>query len=52
VELGVHLRYATGNAQPALYQITYAVDGGAGHFTVLWNRVLAVPPRKRSRGGR
>jgi hypothetical protein len=45
VELGVHLRYASENAKPALYQITHAVDGGAGHFTVLWNRVLATPPR-------
>jgi hypothetical protein len=45
VELGVHLRYASENAKPALYQMTYAVDGGAGHFTVLWNCVLATPPR-------
>ena len=43
VELGVHLRYAGENAKQELIQLTYTVDGSDGHFTVLWNRVLATP---------
>jgi hypothetical protein len=43
VELGIHLLYVMDDAKPRLSQMTYAVDGGAGHFSVLWNRVLAQP---------
>jgi len=44
VEVGVHLLYTTeDDGKPRLSQLTYAVDGGAGHFSVLWNRVLASP---------
>jgi hypothetical protein len=44
VEVGAHLRYATEeDGKPRLLQMTYAVDGGKGHFSVLWNRVLASP---------
>ena len=43
VELGVHLLHDTENAKPRLFQMTYAVDGSDGHFSVLWNRALASP---------
>ena len=45
IDLGVHLRYKTEDAKPQLFQMTYAVDGDEGHFTVLWNRALASPRR-------
>jgi hypothetical protein len=45
VDLGVHLRYVTEDAKPRLLQMTYAVDGGEGHFSVLWNRALVSPRR-------
>ena len=38
--LGVHVRYDMQNGKPQLFQMTYAVDGGDGHFSVLWNRAL------------
>jgi hypothetical protein len=44
VELGIHLRYLSQNAKPELYQMTYAVDGDEGHFTVLWNRAALTTP--------
>lgn len=46
VEVGVHLLYATEqDGMPRLSQMSYAVDGSAGHFSVLWNRVLALPSK-------
>jgi hypothetical protein len=42
-ELGVHMRYRVEDARPQLSQMTYAVDGRDGHFTVLWNRILMAP---------
>ena len=45
VDLGIHLRYVTEDVKPRLFQMTYAVDGGEGHFSVLWNRAPVLPRR-------
>lgn len=45
VELGVHLLYVMEDAKPRLFQVRYAVDGGEGHFSALWNRVMVAPHR-------
>jgi hypothetical protein len=45
VELGVHFRYDKGPAKSDSYQMTFAIDGADGHFTVLWNRIAVTPPQ-------
>jgi len=40
VGLGVHVRYDMQDGRPQLFQVTCAVDGGNGHVSVLWNRML------------
>lgn len=44
VALGVHFRYVDEASKQQLFQMTYAVDGIDGHFTVIWNRVAAATP--------
>jgi hypothetical protein len=45
VAVGLHPLYMKEDESPRLTQMTYAVDGVEGHFTVLWNRALMSPRR-------
>jgi hypothetical protein len=45
VAVGLHQLYMKEDESPRLTQMSYAVDGAEGHFTVLWNRALMSPRR-------